>query len=58
MKKDVYTKEVLLDVLGSYLRLIERNGEEYPTVVLSDLKASITSVLKANEYKGRYKDSL
>lgn len=58
MKKEDYTKEVLLDVIGSYLRQINRNGKEYPTVVLGDLKTSIKSVLKANDYDGCYKDDL
>jgi hypothetical protein len=43
-----YTAGQLLDLLESYIRMIERNGEEYPTVTLSDLKCSINSVLRAN----------
>ena len=54
MKKRKHTAEALLDILGAYYRMIQRNGEEYPTVVLSDLKCSIKSVLKQNEYAGRY----
>lgn len=50
MKKSDYTKETLLDVLSSYHRMIERSGEEYPTVVLGDIKKSIESVLRVNEY--------
>lgn len=58
MKKEDYTKDVLLDVLGSYLRQISRSGEEYPTVVLSDIQGSIKAVLKANEYNGMYKNEI
>lgn len=58
MKKEEYTKEVLLDVIGSYLRQINRSGKEYPTVVLGDLKASMKSILKENDYDGKYKDEL
>lgn len=58
MIKAVYTKEVLLDIMGGYLRQISRNGKEYPSVVLDDIKNSIQYVLKVNEYDGRYKDEL
>lgn len=58
MKKDDYTKDVLLDVLGSYLRQISRSGEQYPTVVLSDIQDSIKDVLKVNEYNGMYKNEI
>lgn len=58
MKKDDYTKDVLLDVLGSYLRQISRSGEQYPTVVLSDIQDSIKVVLKVNEYNGMYKNEI
>lgn len=58
MKKDDYTKDVLLDVLGSYLRMINRSGDEYGAVVLQDIKASIKHVLKINGYTGRYKEDL
>lgn len=58
MRKAVYTKETLLDVIGSYLRQIKRNGKEYPTVVLSDLEASMKYVLQVNQYDGRYKDDI
>lgn len=56
MQKEHYTKEVLLDVIGSYLGLIKRNGVEFPGVTLSDLEASMTAVLRANDYAGRYKE--
>ena len=39
------TKEELIDIMESYVRMINRNGREYPTVVLSDLNASLCSVL-------------
>ena len=58
MKKEDYTKEVLLNVLGSYLKQIENFGKEYPTVVLGDIKASINGVLKANDYESKYKSNL
>jgi hypothetical protein len=58
MKKEHYTKEILLDVMGSYLRQIERGGAEYPVVVLNDIKKSINHVLKINDYNGRYKNSM
>lgn len=44
--KEHYTVDVLLDVLKSYKRQIERSGKEYPTVVLSDISASIDFVLR------------
>lgn len=58
MKASDYTKPVLLDVLGSYLRMIERSGDEYPTVVLNDIRSSIKFVLKTNNYDGKYADSV
>ena len=58
MRKAVYTKETLLDVMGSYLRQIHRDNGKYPTVVLSDIEASIKYVLSVNEYNGRYADEL
>lgn len=45
-----YTREQLLDVIHSYLRQIERNGNEYPTVVLDDIAKSIQFVLDKNNY--------
>ena len=54
MKKEQYTVPVLLDVIASYQRMIERSGKEYPTVVLSDIDASIKAVLRVCEYNGRY----
>lgn len=51
-----YTNEELLDILGSYRRMIRRGGKEYPTAVLGDIEKSITSVLKTNNYNGRYQE--
>lgn len=45
MEQQTLTKERLLGVIESYLNMIER-GKEYPTVVLSDIEASIKSVLR------------
>ena len=39
---------VLLEVLESYKRMIERNNGKYPAVVLDDIYHSIKAVLKAN----------
>ena len=58
MNKSTYTKEEVLDVIGSYLRQISRSGKDFPTVVLSDLQASMKHVLKVNGYNGRYKDEI
>jgi hypothetical protein len=58
MKKEDYNKNVLLDVLGSYLRQINRSNGEYNAVVLSDIKASIKHVLRINDYTGRYVEDL
>jgi len=44
-----YTNEMLLDVLKSYKRQIERSAKEYPTVVIGDILKSIESVLSRNE---------
>ena len=48
MKQQTLTKEQLLGVMESYLNMIER-GKEYPTVVLSDIEASLKSVLRKNK---------
>lgn len=46
MKKEkLYTRDTLIKVLESYARMIDHNSE-YPTVVLSDIRASIKSVLE------------
>lgn len=58
MRKAAYTKETLLDIMGSYLRQISRDNGENPTAVLRDLEASMKYVLEVNEYDGKYKDEL
>ena len=50
-----YTREELLAVLASYDRMIDRNAKEYPTVCLSDIQASIHTVLGRNNYEDKYK---
>lgn len=45
MKNKELTREQLIDILKSYVRMIERNGADYPTVTISDLNASLHSVL-------------
>lgn len=50
--------DALLDIMGAYLRQIHRNGEQYPAVVLDDIRCSIESVLKRNGYAGRYVSEL
>lgn len=57
-KAEEITKDVLLDIMGSYLRQISRDKGEYPVAVLSDLRASMKSVLKKCNYDGKYKDEL
>lgn len=57
-KTEQMSAETLLDIMGAYLRQISRHGEEFPTVVLGDIKASIESVLKRNGYAGRYVSEL
>lgn len=53
MKNKSYTREELLKVMASYLRMIERSGEEFPTVVLDDIEKSIKYVLEVNAYDGK-----
>lgn len=48
---NTYTREALIEILEAYKRLIDRNGEEFPTVVLDDISKSITHVLR-NAKKG------
>ena len=45
MKNKELTREQLIDILKSYIRMIDRNGADYPTACLSDLNASLHSVL-------------
>ena len=58
MIKATYTKEVLLNIMGSYLKQISRDNGKHPAVVLNDIKNSIQYVLTVNEYDGRYKDEI
>lgn len=46
ISKEHYTIDVLLDVMESYKRQIDRSGKEYPSVVLSDIEGSIEFVLR------------
>lgn len=52
MKK--YTYDDLVGILESYQRMIQHSGKEYPTVVISDLDASLTYVL--NQIRESRKD--
>ena len=54
----MYNNKELLDILGAYLTQINRHGDKYPGPVISDIKASITYVLKVNNYNGKYKTQL
>jgi hypothetical protein len=56
-----YTVDQLLDVIGSYGRLIERSQKEdnkYAVVVLDDILKSVQDVLKRNNYSGKYNSLL
>jgi hypothetical protein len=55
MKKEQYTTDQLLNIIGSYLCMIKRNGGPCPAVVLDDIEKSTIHVLKQNDYNGRYK---
>jgi hypothetical protein len=44
--KTEYTREILLEILEGYKKMIERSGAEYPTVVLDDIAKSIDHVKK------------
>ena len=46
ISKEHYTIDVLLDVMESYKRQIDRSGKEFPSVALSDIAGSINFVLK------------
>ena len=41
-----YTRDVLISVLESYVRMIERDNGKYSVAVLDDIHASIKHVLK------------
>lgn len=45
---ELNTREQLLDIMSSYLRMIERDNGEYPAVVLDDIAKSIKYVLEKN----------
>ena len=49
-----YSAFDLLDVMGGYLVHIMRDGDDFPTVVIDDLKKSMIYVLEENDYNGRY----
>ena len=51
----VYNRETLIGVIKSYQRMIERSGKDFPTVVLSDLTASMGYVLKKCEEEDAHK---
>ena len=53
--KTEMTRDDLVEVMESYVRMINRNGRDYPTVVLSDLNASLCAVL-SNSGKPEYMD--
>ena len=44
------SRETLLDLIASYLRMIEHDDGKYPSAVLNDIKASAEYVLKRNNY--------
>ena len=50
MKNKPQDRETLLHVLFSYKIMIERDKENYPTVLIGDLEKSIDYVLQRNEY--------
>ena len=52
--ENVYSREILLDILYAYKRQIERN-KDYPTVLISDLEMSINYVLNKNNYRKEVK---
>ena len=54
MKIEKYSAFDLLDVMGGYLAIITEDDGKFPTVVVDDLKKSITYVLEKNGYNGRY----
>jgi hypothetical protein len=54
MKIEKYSAFDLLDIMGGYLAHIKRDGDEFPTVVVDDLRKSMIYVLEKNGYNGRY----
>lgn len=55
MKKEQYTINDFLDILECYRHMILKNGDEFPTVVLSDIEASTRGILKTFNYYKRIK---
>ena len=51
MKKEKYTTEQLLNIIKSYYILIQRGGEDFPAVVLDDIKKSVEYVLQKNDWR-------
>ena len=47
--KQYYTRETLIDILKSYVRMIEHDNGNFPIVVLDDIHKSITHVLTTIE---------
>lgn len=45
------TREQLLDIMSSYLRMIKRDGCEYSEIVLDNIAKSIQYVLEKNNYR-------
>jgi hypothetical protein len=51
MKKKKYTADQLLQVIKSYYSMIQRSGENFPTVVLDDIQKSAEYVLQKNDWR-------
>jgi hypothetical protein len=51
-----YTAENLLDILASYVRMIERDNEEHAAVILDDIYHSIKFILKENKIRAKYEE--
>lgn len=47
------TKEELLDIIASYVRMIDNDQYNYPAAVLGDIKASALYILERNKYYKR-----
>lgn len=54
-KKELWTIEDFLDILECYRLWILKSGEEFPTVVLSDIEASTRAILRNFGYDKRVK---
>ena len=44
------SRETLLNIIASYIRMIDFAGGDYPAIVLNDIKVSAEYVLKRNNY--------